>query len=248
MASGGEQGGGGDRFPTTRASAVLGVRSADPEERSRSLELITLAYWKPVYKYARLRWRLPPDEAEEVTQDFFTRALDKDLFASYDAARGRFRTFLRTCLERFVVDRRRVAVAQKRGGGKISLSLDFADAEHELAGASPPGPDALDEYFEAEWVRHLLSLAVEELRKHCEARSKQVHFRVFERYHLANPHEPPSYAEVASELGISTIDVTNRLNWARREFRRTVLETLHGITASEDEYKTEARAIFGVVD
>jgi RNA polymerase sigma-70 factor (ECF subfamily) len=239
---------GGDRFPTTHASAVIGARSEDLDERTRSLELITLAYWKPVYKYARMRWRLPPEEAEDVTQDFFARALDKDLFAGYDLERGRFRTFLRTCLERFVVDRRRMAVAKKRGGGKPSLSLDFGDAEHELAGASPPAADALDGYFEAEWVRHLLSLAVEALRAECEAKGKQQHFRVFERYHLADPHDSPPYTTVAAEIGISTTDVTNRLNWARREFRRAVLETLRGITANDEEFKSEARAIFGAVD
>jgi DNA-directed RNA polymerase specialized sigma24 family protein len=238
--------GGGDRFPTTHVSAVLGVKSDDDGERTRSLEMVTAAYWKPVYKYVRMRWRLPPEEAEDVTQDFFARALDKSTFATYDPARGRFRTFVRTCLERFVIDRARVQLAKKRGGGAARTRLDFADAENELAGATPPTPDALDSWFESEFVRHIMALAVIELRKECERKGKTQHYRIFERYHLADAHEPPAYATVAEEFAISTVDVTNRLNWVRREFRRLVLETLRGITGNDDDFKSEARAVFGV--
>ena len=233
-------------FPTTRSSAIVGARSDDPEERARSLELIAFTYWKPIYKYARFRFDKSPQEAEDITQDFFAKALERDTFAAYDPARARFRTFLRTCLDRFVIDHERARTAQKRGGHAETLDLAFDEAEHEIANAEPPDRDALAEYFEAEWMRHLLSISVETLRQECEAKGRTRHFRVFQRLHIEGVLDPPSYAAVAEELSISVTDVMNSLTYARREFRRLVLDSLRLMTGSEDEFRSEARAVLGL--
>ena len=235
--------GGGGGFPLTRQSAIAGVMAADPAERARGRDALTRVYWKPVYKYVRLHWRKPPDEAEDVTQEFFLRCLDKDTFAAYRPERGRFRTFLRSCLDRFVTDQYRRATAQKRGGGKAVV--DIADAERELAAA--PAATALDPeaLFEAEWVRHIFTLAVAALRQSLDERGKQSYFRVFELHHLGDGEKPPSYAEMAAELGAQVHDVTNWLSYARREFRRLALELLREVTVSEEEFQNEARALFG---
>lgn len=236
---------GGFRFPTTRASALLGARSPDPAERARSADRIALAYWKPAYKYARVRWRLSPEDAEDAVQEFFTTVVARDVISAYEPARGRFRTYLRACLDRFVVDLGRRERAKKRGGGAGRLAIDFADAEAEIALGATPAADALDEYFDAEFVRHVLSMSIATLQGELEAKGKSVHFSVFERLYLAGDDEP-SYARIAGELGISVTDVTNRLTYARRELRRIVLDTLRDVTATEAEFKSEARAVLGV--
>jgi DNA-directed RNA polymerase specialized sigma24 family protein len=107
-------GGGGSGFPATRLSAIAGVMAADPAERARGRDVLSRVYWKPIYKYVRLRWRKPPDEAEEVTQEFFLRCLDQDTFAVYRPEQGRFRTFLRSCLDRFVEPNRAAAGRRRR--------------------------------------------------------------------------------------------------------------------------------------
>src|SRR5512132_566898 len=89
-------------FPTTHRSAVAGVNSDDAAERERSGALLVAAYWRPVYKHIRLRWRRSPEDAQDLTQEFFLRALQKNYFAPYDPARARFRTFLRACLDGFL--------------------------------------------------------------------------------------------------------------------------------------------------
>ncbi len=236
-------------FPATRWSAIVRARSEDPQERARALESVIAAYWKPVYKYIRARWGKSNEDAKDLTQEFFARLLEKDFLDSYDPAKARLRTFLRTCVDGVVANQDRAARRLKRGGDAPHLSLDFEGAESELARAGLPAPnssESMDEFFEKEWMRSLFSLAVEGLRQECQARGKMVHLRLFERYDLDDGDMRQSYANLAREFGLSTGEVTNYLAFARREFRRIALEKLREMTADADEFRREARALFGV--
>jgi RNA polymerase sigma factor (sigma-70 family) len=234
-------------FPTTHRSAVGSLGSADAAERARSFEILVRAYWRPVYKHVRLRFRRSAEEAEDLTQGFFTRSFERSSFREYDPGRARFRTYLKTCLDRFVLNEARSGGRQKRGGDAPILSLDFASAEREVEQAEPPAADTLEGYFDHEWARSLLASAVDALREACVASGKEKHFRVFERYVLEDdPAGRPSYAALAAELEIQTTDVTNYLAFARREIRRLVLEKLREITATEEEFRAEAAAVLGV--
>lgn len=245
-------GGGGGRFPPTRWSAVLAARSDDPAERTRALDLLIAAYWKPVYKYIRIRWNKPGEDAKDLTQEFFTRVIEKGFLDRYDPAKSRLRTFLRVCVDGVVANEAKAASRLKRGGDAVHLSLDFDSAETELGRAGLvvreiPSPGSMEEFFEKEWVRSLFSLAVESLRSECERRGKQIHFRLFEIYDLDDSGaNRASYDDLAREFGISATDVTNYLAFARREFRRIALEKLREMCASEEEFRREALAIFGV--
>lgn len=234
----------GDAFPLTRHSVVMAAQSRDPEERERALEAVTGAYWRPVYKYVRMRWRMEREDAEDFTQDFFSRLLEKDFLAAYDPAKGKLRTFLRTCIDRLFQNQTRDAHRQKRGGAEMHVSLDFEEAEHELAAAS--NTESAEDYFEKEWVRNLFALAVERLRARCQSAGKSTQFTLFERYDLGDEEARPSYAELARELNLALTDVTNYLAFARREFRRCVLDQLREMTGSEKEFRSEAQAILGV--
>lgn len=234
-------------FPSTHRSAVLAVGSDDPAERARSFEALVVAYWKPVYKHVRLRFRRSAEEASDLTQGFFTQALEQRTFAAYDPTRAMFRTYLRVCLERFVAKEHASQTRQKRGGKAALESLDFEAAEREIAAAAPPSAANIEATFDREWTRCLLAAAVDALRAACEARGKSLQFRVFERYVLDDdPAARPSYAALGEELGLKVTDVTNYLAFARREFRRIVLEKLRELTATEEEFRAEARAVLGV--
>lgn len=235
------------RFPATRRSVILAVRSADAETRHGALETLAASYWRPVYKYLRVRWQAAAEDAQDLTQGFFATALEKGFFESYDPARARFRTWLRTCVDGFVSHERQSARRLKRGGGVRLLSLDFEDAEGELRQLELPDGLDMEEYFHREWVRHLFGLAVEALRRRCEQEGKRIHFALFERYDLEGPDAPvpPSYAGLAAEFALPVTQVTNHLAWTRREFRRLVLDTLHEITGSEEEFRAEARQLLG---
>ncbi len=245
-------GGPSGKFPATRWSAVLAARSEDPAERSRALEAIAAAYWKPIYKYLRIRWSKSDEDAKDLTQDFFAKLLEKDYLEDFDPAKARLRTFLRVCVDRFVANDAKAARRLKRGGGAPHVSLDFDAAEAELERARPTlesiaSPESIDDFLEKEFVRSLFGLAVDDLREFCKSRGKRLHFQLFEIYDLESQGErPASYAELAQRFKIAPTDVTNHLAFARREFRRIALERLREMTASEDEFRREARAMLGV--
>ena len=245
-------GGANGRFPATHWSAVLAARSDDPAERARALEAIAAAYWKPIYKYVRIRWSKSNEDAKDLTQDFFATLFEKEYLDAFDPAKGRLRTFLRTCADRFVANEAKAATRLKRGGGAVHLSLDFDAAETELQRASPvmqlASPESMDDFLEKEFIRSLFGIAVDKLRSECESRGKQAHFRLFEMYDLeSDGARKASYADLAREFQIAPTDVTNYLAFARREFRRIALDCLREMTASEDEFRREARALLGVV-
>ncbi len=242
---------GGGKFPPTRWSAILAARSDDPAERTRALDLLIGAYWKPVYKYIRIRWNKPTEEAQDLTQEFFTRLIEKDFLDRYDPSRARLRTYLRVCVDGVVANEAKAAQRLKRGGDAAHVSLDFDAAESELmltAGVAREiaSPESIEEWFEKEWVRSLFTMAVESLRDECESRGKQIQFRLFEIYDLEDDGRRPSYDDLAREFGIAATDVTNYLAFARREFRRIALEKLREMCGGEDEFRREARAILGI--
>jgi RNA polymerase sigma factor (sigma-70 family) len=237
------------RFPVTRWSVIDAVRSHDAGERERALETLFAAYWKPIYKYVRMRWNRPAEDAQDLTQGFFAELLERELLAKYDPGKSRLRTYLRLCVDSFVINEDKAARRQKRGGNVFHVALDFAAAEGELDGvvidaAAIPSPESLEEFFAKEWVRSLFTLAVEDLRKLCETRKREMTFRLFEEYDL-DGEQNISYASLAQKYGIPATDVTNALAWARREFRRIALQRLREICGNDEEFQREARAVFG---
>jgi len=236
----------GSGFPTTRWSAITGFHSDDPQVRARSFETLVAAYWKPVYKHVRLKWKRSVEDAQDLTQGFFLRAMEKQFFATYDARKSRFRTFLRLCLDGFVANEEKAAGRLKRGGETVILPLEFATAEGEIVARDLPAPDDLERYFEAEWVKSLMGLAVASLREECARAGREIRYRIFERYDL-DPSGPGTitYDALAAELGLPVTQVTNHLAFARREFRRLLLERLRDITTSDEEFRREARALLG---
>src|SRR5437879_10806234 len=166
-------GGSGFRLPQTRLSVIAELGSPDAALRASACGKIVAAYWKPAYKHVRLRWKASNEDAKDLVQGFFTCALDKAFFRDFDPARATFRTYLRTCLDRFVSKENQAARRMKRGGGDTLVSLDFEGAERELALAAP----AVEDCFQKEWVRGLFALAVDVLRQRCESEGRQLQFR-----------------------------------------------------------------------
>jgi RNA polymerase sigma factor (sigma-70 family) len=233
-------------FPATRLSVVERTRSADEETRRVAWATIIEAYWKPAYKYLRLKWSLNPDEAADLTQEFFTATLEKDVVERYDPERARFRTYLRLCLDGFAANARKAERRLKRGGDVTIVPLDFQTAEGEMARHEGSVNADVDELFYREWVRALFELSVAELKRSADDAKRPVMFEVFARYDLAEEGEArPTYAALAGELGLTAATVTNHLAAMRRRFRQIVLERLRELTASEEEFEAEAARLLG---
>lgn len=235
-----------DAFPPTRQSLLEAIRGSDPPGRAAALEALGRAYWQPARAYLCWRWRLDTDAAQDLVQEFFSRALERDLFGRYDPARARFRTYLRLCLDSFIANERKAAARLKRGGGAPVLPLDEAIAADERALRG--GEDAADAIFQREWTRAVFGEAIDRLRERCQERGKEVAFAIFTRYDLEGPDRdpPPSYASLAEEFDVPVTQVTNFLAWCRREFRGLVLEVLRTHAASDEEFRADVSELLGV--
>jgi RNA polymerase sigma factor (sigma-70 family) len=241
-------GGSAERFPLTRHSLVVAARAGDAAARRRAHDVVIRAYWKPVYKYIRIRWNAENEDAKDLTQGFFLHAIDAAFFERYNPARARFRTYLRRCLDGFISNARRDASRLKRGGGARHLPLDFETAEGELRHLAVTGDADPEQLFRKEWIRAHFSLAVEALREECAGTGRELQFEVFDRYDVTGPStgDRPRYADLAVELGIPVTQVTNHLARARHRFRTILLEHLRETSGSEAEYRENARDLLGV--
>jgi RNA polymerase sigma factor (sigma-70 family) len=232
-------------FPVTHRSVLERIRSTDVEVRRSAFGDLAEGYWRPSYHYLRLHWRLDPETAEDVVQAFFTTAFEKGYVEKYDPAKARFRTFLRTCLDRFVQNYRKAEQADKRGGRMQRLSLDFPGAEDQVASLVATDLRDLDRFFHDETIRALFARSVDAMRVAFGAEGRTIIFDVFDRHDL-RPTSDTSYASVAAALGLTTSQVTNYLHAARRRFREITLEHLRAITGTDEEFRDEARELFGL--
>jgi RNA polymerase sigma factor (sigma-70 family) len=224
-------------FPETRSSLIDAAARGDARLSRDALGAIITAYWKPAYKHVRMKWRRSNEEAKDLIQGFFAAFSEPGGLARFDPARGSFRSYLRTCLDHYVLKQHEFATREKRGGS--AATLDFEEAERELAASPGASPE---EVFFREWRRQMFALALDDLRRDAISTGRERQFRVFEQYDLADG-DRPRYADLAREHEIPETTVVNYLAWARRELRRRVVERLAEVTAGAAELRTETRAL-----
>lgn len=234
-----------ERFPITRWSAIRASADAHPDTRKAGYSRLVAAYWRPVYIYLRLRHRQSEADACDLAQTFFAQWWEQNTAATFDPDRARFRTFVRLCLDRHVIDRDRIERAQKRGGNAEHIDVDVAQLERDTALIASDIVADPERLFEAECIRGLLQQALAELRARYASQTKDLDLALFDRYELAGG-ERPTYSALAAEFHIPVTTVTNRLAAVRRELRARLAECLRELTATEEEYRDEARRIFGV--
>jgi RNA polymerase sigma-70 factor (ECF subfamily) len=219
-------------FPGETAwSTIIAARDrASPEWRARLGRLVS-AYWRPVFWHLQRRWKLSPEDAADLAQDFFAKLLQGDALGRASPERGRFRTFLKMQLRDLVVDEIRRRLAQKRGGGEHPVPLDADGGEPESPGADP------EEAFDRDWAACLLQDSIRSLETSFLNKGKDVVYRAFQQCVLLNP--PKSYRECAKLLGVKESDVRNYVYAARGELRDIVRAGIRDSLAREPEVDTE---------
>ena len=232
-------------FPPTRHSVIERLRKEDEAERSAAFGDLVEGYWKPVYKHLRATWRLGPEDAQDLAQAFFSDAFQKSWLEKYEPGKARFRTFVRVCVDRFVMNARQASSRAKRGGAVRTVSLDFDQVEQEIRVQALSAPADAEDFFRQEFVRALFQRAVNEARREMESTGRSVHFKLFERYDL-DPDDQVSYARLAAEFDLTESQVTNYLSLVRRTFRAHALGALRGLCATDEEFRREARELFGM--
>ena len=170
--------------------------ASDRREVRRSASSACQAYWKPVFKYLRLKWHAAPEDAADLTQGFFLRALEKDFFAGFDPARARFRTYLRTCLDGFVANARKAIAGLKRGGDVHASSRSTSRRRSTSCGREPRQGCDFEAYFHREWMRSLFGRRSGACASAVPRAARRARFASFERYDLEADEARP--ADVAS--------------------------------------------------
>lgn len=214
-------------FPVTSLSFL-----GNPDLVREHLTHVCRRYWRPVYFYIRRRWSRTNDEAKDLAQEFFLHVLEQGVLESFDSRKGNFRSYLKQCLQNFLVSDYRARTRQKRGGGGPLVSIDPIEA---VAPADDP-----DSAFDREWVSQLLRDAVEELE--IAFRGKPKVLETFRLHDLAEGG-PPGYEETARALEIKVSDVGNYLRTARRELRRIVVKNIGEYVGDEREILSEEERI-----
>ena len=174
-------------FPATRHSAIERIRDGDPDTRREAFGDLVAGYWKPVYKHLRLTWRLDDEDARDLTQAFFADAFQKAWLERYEPGKARFRTFVRVCADRFVMNCEAVRGRHEaRREACRSLPLDF-DGRRARAGVTQPRPrrPMPRTSFASEFVRALFDRTIADVRAEYEAAGPTVHLQLFDRYDLA---------------------------------------------------------------
>ena len=219
-------------FTTTHWSVVLAAGHSSAPGADEALEVLCRTYWPPLYAYVR-RQGCGPEEAQDLTQEFFARFLEKKYFGQADQSLGKFRTFLLTSLRNFLVSEWRKTGSQKRGNGRAAFSLDVQAAEAGYA-AEPADESTPEKLYEKRWAVTLM--------EHVMARLGEEHVvagdgPLFEKLRdcIWGECDAAAYAAMAAQLRLSEGAVrvsVHRLRERCRELLRT--EVAQTVTRPED--------------
>ena len=226
-----------DRFATTHWSVVVSAGVDRSPEAGRALALLCENYWFPLYAFVRRAGRSPED-AQDLTQEFFARLLDQRFFVKADRRKGTFRSFLLAALKHFMADQRDRARAQKRGGSLAVISLDNLDAEtrYRLEPAVELTPERM---FEKQWALALLEHVLSRLDADMAAEGKAALFEALKDT-LAGGRSI-AYASIGDELGMTEGAVKVATHRMRRRYRALLREEIAQTVARPEEIEDEIR-------
>ena len=239
-----QAGGGGHWFTTTHWSVVLAAGSGTDQNRARALERLCQTYWRPLYLYVRRRG-YGPDDAQDMTQEFFRGFLERNAVERADRTRGRFRTFLLSALQNFLANERRKANAAKRGGGRPILSMDTVSAEaqfqtHCFDDLTP------EKAFEKSWAVATLEEAMVNLQGDYQRAGKS---ELFEKLRLLlwDDVKGETYADLGQRLAMSEAAVKMTVSRLRQRARELLRREVANTVANPDEVEEEFRHLIAVL-
>jgi len=231
-------------FVTTHWSVVLSAREKQSPASGAALETLCRTYWYPLYAYVRRQGHSPHD-AQDLTQEFFARLLQKDYLQAAGRDKGRFRTFLIVALKRFLANEWDRARAQKRGGGQVLLSLDTETAEARYQ-TEPAADLSADRIFERRWALTLLDRAMTRLRDEFGAAGKAQDFEKLKPCLTADRGEI-AYTEIARALGVNEPAARVAVHRLRKRFREVFREEIAHTVANPADIDDEVRYLVSVL-
>jgi RNA polymerase sigma-70 factor (ECF subfamily) len=227
---------------TTRWSVVLAAQDKSSPDSAAALEALCRIYWYPLYAYVRGSGRSPED-AQDLTQEFFARLFVNNWLRVVVPDKGRFRAFLLVAMRRFLANEWHHDRAQKRGAGKAVLPLDTAEAEHRFAAEPPLAPDAL---YERRWAMTLLDESLEGLQREFTRAGKAREFDCLKEWLTAERGGIP-YGQIATALGATEAAARVAVHRMRKRFRQLFRQSIAQTVEAEGDVDAEMRHLVGVL-
>jgi RNA polymerase sigma factor (sigma-70 family) len=225
-------------FATTCWGLVLAAGEGSSPAAQQALEQLCRTYWYPLYAYLRRRGK-DPDLAQDLTQGFFERLLQRNDLSRLTQEGGRFRSFLLSALNHFVINELDYSQAQKRGGGQVILSLDETNAEDRYL-REPSHSESPDRLYERQWALTLMDTAIRRLADEQAEAGKSAAFESMRPF-LSQEPGPGAYSESASRLGMSTGHLAVQVHRLRERYRQlvraAVADTVQGPLEIEEEMR-----------
>jgi RNA polymerase sigma-70 factor (ECF subfamily) len=235
-------------FATTHWSVVLAAGERNTPQSAAALEALCRTYWFPIYQYIR-RWGYGPEDAQDLTQEFFVRLLRQNSIGRADRERGRFRSFLLGALKHLLADEKAKVEAKKRGGGQSLLSWEQVGAEDRLR-AEPMDQLSPDRVFDRRWAMTVLEQATQRLRAEYDAPDRKPVFEEL-KSHVTGDDAAPSYARAAARLGLSESAVKSAIYRLRQRYHALVREEVAQTVTNPQDLEDEIRylmSLFGAPD
>jgi RNA polymerase sigma-70 factor (ECF subfamily) len=231
-------------FATTHWSVVLTAKEGDSAQAAEAMAQLCQTYWYPLYAFVRRKGNSPHD-AQDLTQGFFARLLEKNYVAQADRARGRFRTYLLAALTHFLADEWDKARRLKRGGGREIISFDAASAEERYRLEPIDQLDAA-KLYERRWVTTLFDQVLARLEQEFRDSGKG---RLFDQLKgsLLAEDSGPSYVELGTQLGLTEDAVKQAVHRMRRRYRELFREEIAQTVAGPGEVEDELKHLFAVL-
>ncbi len=232
-------------FPNTAWSIILGAQDPGAPAYRDNLGRLIAAYWKPVFAWLRAVRGVAEEEARDLTQEFFTLAIEREMASAVSPDKGRFRTFLKIALRNFLSDRWRYATAQKRGGGAHEIRFDeLRDGDRAWEPVAPePTPQAA---FDALWKQSLLDQAWGDVADQLAKAGKSLYADIFRRIVLdARPDQAPTYRDAAVEFGVDEVEIANRLAYVKHLLRIAIRRRIQEYVSSPGDVEQELSELFG---
>jgi RNA polymerase sigma factor (sigma-70 family) len=230
-------------FLTTHWSVVLSAREQHSASSAAALETLCRTYWQPLYAYARRRGQSPAD-AQDLTQEFFARLLQKDYLSSVVREKGKFRTFLLVMFQRFLADEWDKAMAQKRGGGKV-FNVDWASAEQRLL-QQPVEHLTPEKAFEQRWALTLLDQVYTRLEQEYKEQGRGLLFDTLQ-FALTGSRSTILYADLARKLQTTDGAVRVAVHRLRQRYRELLREAIAATVSQPEEIEEELRHLLQAV-
>jgi len=235
---------GAGAFALTRWSVVLAAGSRQTACARDALETLCRTYWHPIYSFIRRQGHSPHD-AQDLTQEFFARMLQKNYLGAVDRTKGKFRSFLLVCLKHFLANEWDKAGAQKRGAHPILVPINVQSAETSY-GLEPAESVTADKLFERRWALALLEQVLARLREEYTRDGKA---RVFNELKTTITGERRSvpYAEIGAHLDMSEGAVKVAVHRLRQHYRDVLREEIAHTVSCPEEVEEELRALFSAL-